>query len=48
MTGLVSTNCGILPSWMGEHGVCLENMDNMEKIQNIEQMQEKVSFETED
>ena len=33
---------------MGEHGVCLENMDNMEKIQNIEQMQEKVSFETED
>ena len=30
---------------MGEHGVSLENM---EKIENIKQMQEDVSFDTED
>ena len=40
MTGLVSTNCGILPSWMGEHGVSLENenVGNMAKMESINQM----------
>ena len=39
-------NC-LLPSWMGEHGVSLENMgnmgnmENMEKMENINQMTQK-------
>ena len=27
-----STNCAILPSRMGEHGVSLENMENMKRL----------------
>ena len=34
-------NCSILPSRMGEHGVSLENMGNMEKMENINQMTQK-------
>ena len=33
-----STNCSILPSRMGKHGVSWENMDNMEKMENINQI----------
>ena len=29
-----STNCGILPSPMREHGVSLENMEHIEKMEN--------------
>ena len=39
-----STNCGFLPSRMGEHGVNLENMvnmENVEKVENINQMTQK-------
>ena len=30
-----STSCSILPSRMGDHGVCWENTENMEKMGNI-------------
>ena len=34
-----STNCSILPSRMGKHGVSWENMENMENIENMEKME---------
>ena len=34
-----STNCFILPSWMGEHEVRWENMENMENMENTENME---------
>ena len=43
------TNYGILPFWMGGHGVSLQTRENMDMIENIkQQMQAEVSFETED
>ena len=32
-------NCCILPSWMGEHGVSLENMGNTENMENMERIE---------
>ena len=35
-----STNCSILPSWMGEHGVSWKNINqNRENIQSAEKME---------
>ena len=36
---LGSTNCGILPSRMKEHGVSLDNMQKMENMEKIENME---------
>ena len=36
---LGSTNCGILPSRMKEHGVSLDNMQKMENMEKIEKME---------
>ena len=33
-----STSYSILPSRMGDHGVCWEKTENMEKMENINQM----------
>ena len=33
-----STNCSILPSRMGKHGVSWENMENIENMEKINQM----------
>ena len=30
------TNCGILPSWMGEHGVSWEDMENTGNMEDLE------------
>ena len=31
-----STNCSILPSWMGKHGLRWENMENIDNIEKME------------
>ena len=36
-----SKSCAMLPSWIGEHGISWENVQNtedMEKMENINQM----------
>ena len=32
------SNCGILQSWIGEHGESMENMENMENMEDINHM----------
>ena len=39
-----STNFGILPSQMGEHGITLENMENIENMYKHEADCQKQSF----
>ena len=38
-----STNCGILQSQIEEHGVSLENIKNMRRVDNLEKMENNIT-----